>query len=639
MSGAHGPSITNGPGAAGSSSPSPSSSSPTGDAAREPIPLPPSGKHVGATVIDGAGVELRVWAPNAKAVAVVGEAAAPLARVPLVKEDGGFFAAKIATAHAGQKYQFEVTGADGQVTTRVDPRSRWTDAETNSSIIVDPRAYTWSTKAFTPPKRDRAIVYEMHIGSFYSPSNTPSSGTFTTAAQKMDALAELGVNAIELMPVNGHGSHGWGYNPQAYFAPHASYGSPDEMRALVDAAHARGIAVILDIVFNHYDNYAKAPLRCFDGQCPDGSAGIYFFDADPYKKTPWGPRPDFAKKEVSDFFADNLFMWTKEYRVDGYRHDSVSNIRAIDGNGTVPGGSDLLRRLNDVTEKALPGSLLIAEDLKGFASVTAESAKGGLGFDAQWDGGFQWAITSAVSAGADEGRDLGAVKNALLGSYNGDPFQRLLYVESHDTAGNDGARLPVKIDGANPTSLAARKRTMLAAGVLFTAPGVPMIFQGQEMLESTKFLAQPSPLDWTKIDPASTDHFKEVRSFHRDLIRLRKDADGVSSALAGSHITVTHLNDTGGNKVIAYRRWSDAKPGDDMIVIANFGAKKYTRYDVGLPADGAWVARIDSDDVRYGSDFGAKQATPVTVAPAARDGLPFTGSITLGSYAIVVLGR
>jgi 1,4-alpha-glucan branching enzyme len=288
--------------------------------------------------------------------------------------------------------------------------------------------------------------------------------------------------------------------------------------------------------------------------------------------------------------------------------------------------------MNDVTLAARPGALLVAEDLKGVASVTAPAASGGLGFVTQWDGGFQYSVTSAAVSATDDARNIGAVRDALIGDYNGDAMQRLLYIETHDTAGNDGARLPVRIDAADPTSYAARKRAMLAAGVLLTAPGVPMLFMGQEMLEDTKFVPAPAPLDWTK----STTN-APVRAFYKDMIRLRRDLDGVSGGLRGTNITVTQVNDSPGNKVLVYRRWN--KAGDDVMVVANFGAKKYTRYDVGVPAAATWLARVDSDATRYGADFGSAAPTAVTVTSIARDGLPATASIVLGPYAIVVLTR
>jgi 1,4-alpha-glucan branching enzyme len=614
------------PGPPGPTAPTP----PIEPAKPEPIPLPPSGKHTGATPYEG-GVEFRVWAPNAKAVAVIGEAAgtAPGRRELAAEPGTGMFSARIDGARAGQRYRYAITTQDGAEVTRLDPRAR--GIADNESVIVDPRSYVWKTKAFTPTTRDAAVVYEMHIGSFHAPGGT-NSGTFVTALDKLDSLADLGVSTIELMPVNGHGGHGWGYGPQQWFAPHAAYGSPDELRRFVDEAHARGISVVLDVVYNHYDGWAGAPLRCFDGTCPGTSAGVYFFEQDPYRRTPWGPRPNFAKKEVADFLTDNVFAWTTEYRLDGFRQDSVSNIRALDGQGSVPGGVDLLKRMNEVTLAARPGALLVAEDLKGQASITAAQDAGGLGFATQWDGGFHWAVTAAATAGTDDARNIGSVRDALLGSYNGDAMQRLLYVESHDTAGNDGARLPARIDAADHSSYAARKRAMLAAGVLLTAPGVPMLFMGQEMLEDIKFIPQPTPLDWSKATSNSA-----VRAFYKDMIRLRRDLDGVSGGLRGKNIAVSHINDANGNKVLVYRRWN--KGGDDVMVVVNFSAKKYARYDVGVPGTGTWQARVDSDATKYGSDFGTATNTAVTVMATPRDGLAATAALTLGPYAVVVLTR
>ena len=623
------PSAPDVPGPPGTTAPAPG-----GPKVPDPIALPPSGKHFGATPYEG-GVELRVWAPNARSVAVVGEVAGDpkdpkTGRRALAVEAGaGTFAARIDGAKAGQRYRYAIVGASGTEVLRADPRARAIDGA--ESVVVDPRSYAWKTKGFTPPTRSDAVVYELHVGSFNAPAGK-NTGTFTTAIEKLDALVELGVNAVELMPVNGHGSSGWGYGPQQWFAPQPEYGSPDDLRHFVDEAHARGIAVLLDVVFNHYDGYAQAPLRCFDGPCAEGSAGVYFFEQEPYRKTPWGPRPNFAKQEVSDFFADNVFAWTTEYKVDGFRHDSVSNIRALDGQGTVPGGVEVLKRMNDVTAAARPGALLVAEDLKGEPSVTGSPASGGLGFVTQWDGGFQWAITSAATAGNDDARNIGAVVDSLMGSYNGDAFQRLLYVESHDTAGNDGARLPVRIDAADPRSSAARKRAMLAAGLLFTAPGVPMLFMGQEMLEDAKFVPQPAPLDWSKAASNAP-----VRAFYKDMIRLRRNLDGDSAGLRGKNVAVTHINDSPGNKVFAYRRWGAAN--DDVMVVVNFGSARYTRYDVGVPAAVPWKARVDSDTTKYGADFGSATPTAVAVSATPRDGLPATAALTLGPYSLVVLVR
>ena len=222
------------------------------------------------------------------------------------------------------------------------------------------------------------------------------------------------------------------------------------------------------------------------------------------------------------------------------------------------------------------------------------------------------------------------MRDALYGRYNGDPFQRVIYTESHDTVGNTGTRLPSQIDPTDPGSFAARKRSMLAAGILLTAPGVPMLFQGQEFLSVGRFADPPAPVDWARL----TAHAR-VLDFYRDLIALRQNRGGATAGLQGSNVDVFHVNDAA--KVIAYRRWAGAD--SDVIVLANFMNKAYTRYDIGLPAGGTWRVRMNSDDRRYSTDFGGAPSADVVATQTARDGQPFMGGLALGPYSIVVLSR
>jgi 1,4-alpha-glucan branching enzyme len=570
-------------------------------------------------------VSFRVWAPHATAALVEGDFGAS---VPLVAGDGGVFGAVVPGAQAGQRYRFALTSG-AQMLPRLDPRARASDGDW--SVIVDPAAYAWKSGSFTPPARPEAVVYELHIGSFAA--SGAGTGTFLSAIDRLDSLADLGVNVIELMPTNqfGGSAGGWGYNPQGYFAPRPDYGSPDDLRRLVDEAHARGIAVLLDLVYNHYDGWSKAPLRCFDGDCPGNSPGVYFFGAGAYQTTPWGPRPDYTNPQVASFLLDGVTLWLQDYRVDGFRWDSTSNIRGVDGKGEVPGGRDLLRQANERAAAIRPGVIRIAEDLKGESLLTAPlSASGGLGFDAQWDG-LGYPLIAAIVGSDDKARDLGAVRAAMGTSYNGDPFARVLFSENHDLVGNGSARLPSRIDGADPGSWAARKRSMLAAAVVLTTPGVPMLFMGQEMLARGPFANPPDPLDWSLADA-----YAPVRSFYRDMIRLRRNLEGHSAGLLGSHLDIYHVND--GAKVFAYRRWQES--GDDVIILVNFSGKPYTEYDLGLPAAGPWQIRLDSDHQGYSTDFaGGNATTTVATTGKPRDGLPFTGGVALGAYSLVVLSR
>jgi 1,4-alpha-glucan branching enzyme len=603
-----------------------SDASDAGDASRSdapdavdaaPIPAP----FLGGNVEPG-GVVFRVWAPNATAASVDGDFTP--SDVSMTSIDGGVFEAHVAGAHAGDGYHFALTTPDGMLT-RTDPYCR--ELSGTTCKVVDPNAYAWSTAAFTRPSRAAAVVYELHLGSF-SVAAGATNGTFASTRDALAGLADLGVTVVELMPVQSFGGDatGWGYNPQLYDAPMPDLGTSDDFRALVDRAHSLGIAVWIDTVVNHMDGWSEAPLRCFDGDCPDASAGVYFFPAGPYATTPWGPRPDYATPEVATMLTASVDTWMVELRADGFRWDSVSNIRALDGQGTTPGGQALLVAANERTH-ALDG-LSVAEDLKGYGAITQTPASGGFGFDAQWDG-FGYTMTSVLDAANDADRDLGQVVGALQGTSGGDPFARLLFLEDHDTVGNGGARLPALVDSANPTSLFARKRSMLGAVVMMTTPGVPMIFMGEEALATAPFANPAPPL------AAPTAEGLLGRALYKDMIRLRRNLDGMAGGLADTQVEIVQQNDAA--KVLAYRRYGAS--GEDVLVVANFANKAYTEYDVGVPDANAWRVRVNSDLPTYGSDFTGTQTGSVTPVVRATDGQAYALPLVLGAYSAMVLTR
>jgi 1,4-alpha-glucan branching enzyme len=581
--------------------------------------LPVTG--LGATVGPG-GVTFRVWAPHASAASVTGD----FTSTPLtMTADGGVWESTSAAAKAGSTYSFSLETPDGTVT-RTDPYCRQV-ATAASCTVVDPAAYAWKTPAFARPTRAASVVYELHVGSFSVPAGA-TNGTFASTAAALPALADLGVNVVEVMPVQsfGGGPAGWGYNPQLYFAPKPSYGSADDLRALVDAAHGLGIAVWLDTVVNHGDGWSQAPLRCFDGACPDASAGIYFFPPGQYATTPWGPRPNYPDPQVLTMLLASAGAWMGEMHGDGFRWDSVSNVRAIDGNGTTPGGKALLVQANDGIHAL--GGFSVAEDLKGYAAITQPTTKGGFGFDAQWDG-FGYAIDAQLALASDASRDLGAIVGALTSSYGGDAFARLLFTEDHDTVGNGGSRLPNQIDPANPTSVSARKRSMAGAVMLLSSPGVPMLFMGQESLATGTFANPPAPL------AAPTTQGAQVRAFYKDMIRLRRDLDGGSGGLQDTGLEIVQRNDAA--KVLAYRRYGAS--GEDVLVVVNLMNKAYVEYDVGVSDAGPWRIRLDTNSTAYGSDFTGGEAGPVTARAAAKDGKPYALPLALSAYGAMVITK
>ncbi len=569
-----------------------------------------------------AGITFRTWAPAASEATLQGD----FGERAMTSDGRGAFTVTVPEARAGMRYRFILRNGD-RTLTRVDARAR--QLRDGDSVVVDPSAYAWRTATFTPPRLREAVIYELHIGSFAIDAGA-RNGTFASLTARLDGLADLGVNVIELMPVNEFASGtSWGYGPRHWFATNSAYGTPDEFRTLVDEAHARGMAVVLDAVFNHYTGNTSAPLYCYDGDCPTGTFGPYFFRDPMYRSTPWGPRPDFANAEVSGAILDSVSRWLTEYRVDGFRWDSVSNIRGIDGVGTVPGGRELLLRANDLTRALRPSALVIAEDLKGYDAITRPASSGGFGFDTQWDG-FVYDVPRIIAGASDDARDMSVIRDAVVARADNDGFRRVIGTENHDTVGNGGLRLPQRVDGADPGSFAARKRSMLAAALALTVPGVPMLFMGQEHLEVGTFAPTPAPIDWSR-DEAHA----RVRAFYRELIRLRRNLGSRTAGLLGSRVEVTHLSAT--NKVIAYRRWD--RGGDDVVVIANLRNRAYARYDIGLPAGGTWRVRVDSDDPRWSTDF--RGPAPASLDAAARpyDNQPFTGSVVLGPWSVVVLSR
>lgn len=577
--------------------------------------------YFGANVEAG-GVVFRVWAPHATAAKVRTPPVSP--DVDMTEVAAGVFEAHVPGAHAGDAYAFVLETPSGELL-REDPYCR--ELSKGACVVVDPSQYPWKTGSFASPSRSAAVVYEMHVGSFAVPPNAPS-GTFASTRDALDSLADLGVNVIELMPVqdSGSGAMGWGYNPELYFAPKPSLGTLDDLRSLVDRAHALGIAVWIDTVVNHTDGYSQAPLACFDQTCAPGERGIYFFPPGPFATTPWGPRPNYAEPRVATMLLDAVDTWTTELRCDGFRWDSVSNVRALDGNGDVPGGRDLLVAANAHVHAR--GGSSVAEDLKGYAKITDPPSSGGFGFDAQWDG-FGWTVPGQLALASDDARDLGPIEGALTGGYDGDGFARVLFVEDHDTVGNGGSRLPDRIDGANPTSWAARKRSMLGGVLLLTSPGVPMIFQGQEWLATGTFTSPATPL------AAPSAQGTMVRAFYRDMLRLRRNLGGGAGGLGDASVEVIQRNDAA--KVIAYRRYGAS--GQDVIVLVNLRNKAYTRYDIGVPDAGPWQVRLNTESSSYGADFGDGQSGSVTATKADKDGKPYTLSLALGAYSAIVLTR
>lgn len=570
----------------------------------------------------------RVWAPHAKRVTVSGSFNNwSLERDPLVSEKNGYWSATLDHASAGDQYKY-VIHANSSPMLRNDPYAREIDTLHGNSVIrqAHPNGQDAPPPWMSP--WNELVIYEMHIGTF-SGANGSRPGTFEAAIEKLPYLSDLGINAIELMPVAEFaGDYSWGYNPAHPFAVTQAYGGPDALRRLVDAAHEQGIAVILDVVYNHFGPQ-DLDLWQFDGWQQDGKGGIYFYN-DWRSTTPWADtRPDYGREEVRQYIRDNAWMWIEEYHVDGLRWDATSYIRNVQGHDGDPGsdiseGWGLLRWVNDEVNSRRPWFLNIAEDLQNNGLVTKPTSEGGAGFGAQWDASFVHPIRAAIIASEDEQRDMTAVAEAIQFRYEGDAFKRVIYTESHDEVANGKARVPEEIAPGEADTLFARQRSTIGAALVFTTPGIPMIFQGQEFLEDGWF-DDHDPLDWSK----KWQH-SGITDLYRQLIALRRNHAAVTRGLTGQNVQMTHVDNE--NKLIAYHRWEFGGPADDVIVVANFANQTHEAYELPFPGDGEWRLRLNTAGQQFDAEFPETAAGDLIASENQ-------ASVAIGPYSVLIYSQ
>ena len=553
-------------------------------------------KNVGA-ILGRSGVTFRVWAPFAQQVAVAGSFS-NWSEIALESEEDGYWSGFVKGAVAGQEYKFAIKNGENTYW-RNDPRALHFVTSAGNSVIVDPR-FDWGDDKYQPPPNNERVIYELHVGTF-SRSDPAITGTFQDLIEKLDYLASLGVNTIELMPINSMlMDRGWGYAIDYIFAIESLYGGRHGFLRFVKEAHRRGIGIILDVVYNHFGPDTNLDLWQFDGWQLDGRGGIYFYN-DWRAETPWGnTRPDFGRKEVQQYVLDSVKMWLHDCRVDGLRVDSTIYIRNVKGNNNdtandIPEGWLLLQQINELAQKINPKTLMIAEDVAANDFIVKPRNDGGAGFSAQWDLGFPFALRQALHTNDPDNIDLSGIIDQLTRSYNGDPFQRVIYADSHDSAANSSARLNEVIAPGKADSLFARRQVLIAAVLMFTAPGIPMLFQGQEFMEDGSFN------DWRGLNWEKADRHKGIVEAFSHLVTLRKNASQCSAGLTGPNIKILHVDET--NKVIAYHRWKNGGTKDDVVVVINFSGREIKGYEINFPKDGEWQVRFNSTYKGYSPDF------------------------------------
>jgi len=504
--------------------------------------------------LDDASTAFRLWAPAARTVELVLDDGTGREPVALVRGGDGWFEARVDGAGAGAHYAFRIDG--GLVVP--DPASRANpDGVHARSVVVDPAAYAWRDDAWPGRPWREAVVYEMHVGTF-----TPA-GTFAAAIAHLDHLAVLGVTAVELMPVAAFpGRWNWGYDGVLPFAPAASYGTPDDLKRLVDAAHARGLMVLLDVVYNHFGpegNY----LHAYAPQ---------FFN--PKHRTPWGDAINFdgdASATVREFFIHNALYWLEEFHVDGLRLDAVHAI-ADDSR------PDIVVELASRVRAAFPGRdvHLVLENDRNEARYLRRDAHGRPALaTAQWNDDFHHAL-HVIATGEDDGyyadyatTPLQCFGRALAegfvfqgqpsayraGAPRGEPSAALpptafvAFAQNHDQVGN-------RAFGERLSTLADPRLWRALTACVLLSPQVPLLFMGEEFAASTPFLffcdfgAELAQA----VTRGRRDEFARFPRFRDSSAREAIPDPNVESTFAASKLDWRSASTAGGSETRAFYR-------------------------------------------------------------------------------------
>jgi len=425
--------------------------------------------------------EFTVWAPNASNVSVkVGDALHAM----LGPDERGWWKVAVTEAGPDADYGFQL---DDDPAIYPDPRSAWQPNGVHAlSRLYDHQAFRWHDASWQAPPLARSIFYEMHLGTF-----TPD-GTFDSATERLDYLVEVGITHIELMPVAAYpGDRGWGYDGVDLYAVAEHYGGPDGLKRFVDACHARGLAVVLDVVYNHF-----------------GPVGAYLGKFGPYLTghhwTPWGDAVNLEGRgsdEVRRFFCDNALMWMRDFHIDGLRLDAV---HAFVDRSAIHFLEQLSAEVEELAATLAKRLVLISESDLNDPRIVKPRGDGGYGIDAQWSDDFHHALftllhTEAGGYYADFGTMEQLAKSLTkifvhdgeYSKYRGRRHGRLVeglsahrfvgFIQNHDQVGN-------RAQGDRLEQIVGLDRAKVAAGIVLTAPFVPLLFQGEEFAASTPFL-------------------------------------------------------------------------------------------------------------------------------------------------------
>jgi 1,4-alpha-glucan branching enzyme len=581
------------------------------------------GTPMGATLVAD-GATFRVWAPGAHSVHAIGDFNDRQRNdASLLNRDGhGHWLGFIPGVRDRDRYMFYVVG-DGSEGPKRDPYARELQTPFPSDCIIRKTDFPWHETGYVTPAFADFVIYQLHVGTFFTPNLPGKAGTFLDVARKLPHLAELGITAVQLLPIQEFQTQfSLGYNGTDYFSPEMDYaveddalapyiaqvnelldarglkryavedlrGEMNQLKALVDLCHIHGLAVTLDVVYNHAGGeFGDESLYFFDRQRTEGGNrdSLYFTD----RGHAGGLVFDFGKPEVRDFLILNAKFFLDEYRVDGLRYDQVS---VIDHDGA-PHGWRFCQDLTATLRHHQPRVVDKAEYWPVNPYVVKPPPEGA-GFDTTLTDGLRIAIRNVIANAAQPDErplDMTGLAQSLWPEGFHQQWQFVHGPENHDIVyGGRQQRIARLGDPSNPRSWFGRSRARVATGISLTAPGIPMLFMGQEFLEDKQWSDDFEShrdllLHWRGLEDGDKQMLDHVR-FTRELIRLRWR----HPALRGQGFRVVHVHDQ--NRVLAFHRWVEGE-GRDVIVLVHLSTFNRFGYRIGLPSGGEWREVFNSD--------------------------------------------
>ncbi|MGG6296915.1 alpha-amylase family glycosyl hydrolase [Leptolyngbya sp. AN02str] len=529
-------------------------------------------------------IEFSLFAPYNNAVSLVGDFS-DWDEISMQKGEDGFFRTTVDLDDGVYQYKFRVQSKSwfvepDQWLEITDPYATDVDNESQNGVvrvkdgdrIVD--TYVWQHDDKPLPSDRELVIYEMHVGDFSGGEDDPyARGKYKHVVEKLDYLCELGVNAVELMPVKEYpGDHSWGYNPRYFFASESSYGNTEGLKHLIDECHARGIRVIMDGVYNHSE--AECPLTQIDHD--------YWYHHEPRDPdNNWGPEFNYEHYDENletyparRFIGDAIRYWVSEFHIDGIRFDAARQIANYDFMHWI---------VNEAKDAAGPKPFYnIAEHIPETTDITNMDGP----MDGCWHESFMHIMLDHISGSTfdlDQLKDaLDAKRQGFMGSTN-----VVNYLTNHD---HD--HVMASLGDREIFDEDAFRRVRLGAALLMTAVGVPLIWMGEEFGEYKAKTIEQAKIDWTLLEH---DNNRNLFEYYKGLIALRKQ----NHALYTENIDFFHEDPE--SKVLAYGRWNEE--GSRVVVIANFSDQYYAGYRVeNFPENGTWHEWTADYDIESGDN-------------------------------------